>query len=264
MIDSKEKKPLKDAFQLKGSILTVSVLHLYDKDLMRLENELAKLVKKTPKLFANMPIVIDISQASGSIDFPSLKQKIRQTGLIPIGLRGGNPIQQQLAELAGLGVLSESKAESRPVKFDTKSDINKTKEFYESAVGKEEPAATKVATRNEVKPATKQKAPTIVITQPVRSGQQVFAKDGDLVIVAPVSPGAEVLAEGNIHIYGALRGRALAGVSGDTNARIFCHSMEAQLISIAGIYLVSEQLTPIKKHTQVYLEEEHLKIKAFK
>src|SRR6202042_2970352 len=85
---------------------------------------------------------------------------------------------------------------------------------------------------------------TRLITEPVRSGTQIYARGGDLVVTAAVSPGAELVADGNIHVYGALRGRALAGASGDSSARIFCTRLEAELVSIAGRYLVSEQLPP--------------------
>ena len=82
------------------------------------------------------------------------------------------------------------------------------------------------------------------MTQPVRSGTQIYARGADLVVTAAVSPGAEIIADGNIHVYGALRGRALAGAAGDVDARIFCSRLEAELVSIAGHYLVSEQLPP--------------------
>ena len=109
-------------------------------------------------------------------------------------------------------------------------------------------------------------AKNLVITTPVRSGQQVYAKGGDLIIIAPVSAGAEVLADGNIHIYGPLRGRALAGVSGDKSARIFCQSLEAELISIAGSYKVNEDLQKDhwKKNTQASLNGDQLTVSAFK
>ena len=84
--------------------------------------------------------------------------------------------------------------------------------------------------------------PTRVITTPVRGGQQIYAQGGDLVVVSSVSPGAELLADGNIHVYGPMRGRALAGVKGDSKARIFCQQMSAELLSIAGHYKVSEDL----------------------
>ena len=93
-------------------------------------------------------------------------------------------------------------------------------------------------------PRTRRPATARLITQPVRSGTQVYARGGDLVVTAAVSPGAELVADGNIHVYGPLRGRALAGAGGDAEARIFCSRLEAELVSIAGRYLVSEQLPP--------------------
>ncbi|MCK4707100.1 MAG: septum site-determining protein MinC, partial [Gammaproteobacteria bacterium] len=103
-----------------------------------------------------------------------------------------------------------------------------------------------------------------ILAQPVRSGQQIYAEGSDLIIIGSVSGGAEVLADGNIHIYGSLRGRALAGVSGNTNARIFCIGHEAELVSIAGQFLHSDSLeTELwKKPAQYYLEDETLHVSA--
>ena len=81
-----------------------------------------------------------------------------------------------------------------------------------------------------------------IVNEPVRAGQQIYAKNADLIVLAQVQPGAELMADGNIHVYSSLRGRAHAGVGGNSSARIFCRSMEAQLISIAGIYLVNEEI----------------------
>jgi len=102
--------------------------------------------------------------------------------------------------------------------------------------------------------------PPLVVTEPVRSGRQVYAENRDLVIAAAVSPGAEVLADGSIHIYGPLRGRAVAGLKGDQSARIFCLSMEAEMVSIAGLYRVNEDLDPetVRRPVQVYLENGYL------
>jgi septum site-determining protein MinC len=91
------------------------------------------------------------------------------------------------------------------------------------------------------------------VTQPVRSGTQIYVRGGDLVVTAPVSPGAEIMADGNIHVYGVLRGRALAGASGDVEARIFCSRLEAELVSIAGHYLVSDQLPPEQRGSPVQI-----------
>jgi len=103
-----------------------------------------------------------------------------------------------------------------------------------------------------------------VVSTPVRSGQQIYARGGDLVVLAPVSAGAEVLADGHLHVYGALRGRALAGVQGDREARIFCQQLGAELLSIAGSYMVSERLPPemMGRAVQVRLDGEHLRIEA--
>ena len=112
------------------------------------------------------------------------------------------------------------------------------------------PNATQPSRRAAAPAATAQptvettRAAARLITEPVRSGTQIYARGTDLVVTAAVSPGAELVADGNIHVYGALRGRALAGASGDIEARIFCSRLEAELVSIAGRYLVSEQLPP--------------------
>jgi septum site-determining protein MinC len=103
---------------------------------------------------------------------------------------------------------------------------------------------------------------TRLVSEPVRSGTQIYARGSDLIVTAAVSPGAELVADGNIHVYGALRGRALAGASGDASARIFCTRLEAELVSIAGRYLVSEQLPAGVQSTpvQVALVDDQLTI----
>jgi septum site-determining protein MinC len=118
------------------------------------------------------------------------------------------------------------------------------------------------------KPPAPEAAPavgTMIIDRPVRAGQQIYAKGGDLVVLAMVSAGAEVIADGNIHVYAPLRGRALAGARGNADARIFARSMEAELVSIAGVYRTIEQALPdsiLGKPTQIYLENERLVMTA--
>ncbi|HYU13638.1 MAG TPA: septum site-determining protein MinC, partial [Stellaceae bacterium] len=111
-------------------------------------------------------------------------------------------------------------------------------------------------------PARPPRAPAHLVTQPVRSGTQIYARGTDLVVTAAVSPGAELVADGNIHVYGALRGRAMAGASGDVEARIFCSRLEAELVSIAGRYLVSEQLPAEQRgfSVQIALVDDQLTI----
>ncbi|HAS82313.1 MAG TPA: septum site-determining protein MinC, partial [Verrucomicrobia bacterium] len=151
---------------------------------------------------------------------------LRVHGMAPVGIRNGTPIQQAAARLAGLPTLPETRAGSakKPDKTESVASLSR------------------------------------IVSHPVRSGQQIYAPDGDLIVLGAVSAGAEVIADGHIHIYGALRGRALAGVRGDVDTRIFCHSLEAELISIAGRYRISEQLDAADrgKAVQIHLMEDRL------
>lgn len=227
------------AFQLKGSLFTLTVLHLFSDQVNAISAQLTGLIKNTPKFFQNMPIVIDLQKfpATSNVDFTTIDQCLREHQLIPVGIRGGTPQQQQNAIECGLAVLPNTKSDA--------TEISKSPT----------PAATLAAPEVFAK----------VITQPVRSGQQIYARQSDLIILTSVSPGAELLADGNIHVYGALRGRALAGVTGNEQARIFCQQLEAELVAIAGHYWVSEDLqkNTTKQNAQIYLENEKLHIGTF-
>lgn len=241
------------AFQLKGSLFTLTVLQMLKADVSALTSQFTALAKQTPDLFNNMPIVIDLSKLTAqeeTIDFIAVEILLRKHGLIPVGVRGGSATQHAAAIATGLPIMSSAKTESteeiaEPAVSATTSNISTT------ASKKMEPKAVNHNTR--------------LITQPVRSGQRIYAKGGDLVVLSSVSPGAELLADGHIHIYGALRGRALAGLSGDQEARIFCQSLEAELVSIAGHYWVNEDLKipAAAQGVQIYLESERLHIGTF-
>lgn len=229
----------KSAFKLKGSLFTLTIMMLVDVDLNAFRNELQSTIEKSPQFFQHAPIVLDVSELIDKqtvIDFSALITIMREYSLIPIGVRGANEALKKSALAAGLAILT------------TTTNTNNTADIK-----------TKTATKTE----TVSKTPiTKMITQSIRSGQQVYAEGGDLIIIGSVSPGAEILADGNIHVYGSLRGRVLAGIMGDTSARIFCKSLEAELISIAGRYLVSENITAIKNKpaTQIFLDNNQLKI----
>ncbi len=189
---------------LKGSSFTLSVLHLSDNQIANTVEFLKQKVAQAPAFFANAPVVINISKVDGDIDFLALKHGISDAGLIPVGVTGCKDKRcQSLASEAGFAVMTAS---NNPAKAPAKI------------------------------------APTTIVRTPIRSGQQVYAKDGDLVILNHVSPGAEVIADGSIHIHGTLRGRAIAGASGQKEARIICHDLQAELVSIAGNYWLSEQI----------------------
>lgn len=222
-------------FELKGSLFTLTVLHLFHLDRTAIERHLVEKIKQAPSFFNNTPVVIDLEGLTDppngldGVDFNGLYKLLREHGMAPVGIRNGSLELQAVARQAGLPVLPDSRSAS--------------------AVKKPEQAEP-VPIRNRL------------IHHPVRSGQQLYAADGDLIVLGTISAGAEVIADGNIHIYGALRGRALAGVKGDAETWIFCQSLEAELISIAGRYRISEQLdsTDRGKAVQIHLEDDRLVI----
>lgn len=227
------------AFELKGSMLTTMVLQVFSTDNTQLSAQLEQKVTQAPSMFKQAPVVLDlqvIAQSGESLDIPFLVEILRGYGMLPIGVRGGNPKLNSLALGVGLSLLPETKNNTGRNEANERANV----------------------------PPKPQLVPAKVITQPVRSGQQVVSR-GDLIILATVSPGAEVLAQRHIHVYGALRGRALAGVNGDEQARIFCHAMHAELVSVAGQYQINEELEPhlLGHPVQVYLHDEQLQIETF-
>jgi septum site-determining protein MinC len=229
------------ALEFKSSTFSVPVLVISSNDLMVIEQQLQAKIQLAPEFFKNSPLVLDVQEVNKhkiDVDIAATIELIRKLGLLPIGIRGGNPQQNEQAVALGI-----------PVHSVHTSTI--TAEAKKQKAPMPEPE-----TKNLLQSGT------TLITQPIRSGQRVYAA-GDLIIVAPVSAGTEILAEGNIHVYGALRGRALAGVQGNTEARIFCTDLQAELISIAGNYKISEDLNPNIRNTpvQIYLDKQTLVIK---
>ncbi|MHC6224524.1 septum site-determining protein MinC [Pseudomonas sp. X10] len=213
-------------FQLKGSMLAITVLELAQNDLEALDRQLAAKVAQAPNFFSNTPLVLALDKLpanQGAVDLPGLMRVCRHHGLRTLAIRASRIEDIAAAIAIDLPVLPPSGARERALE-------------PEPEVKKPEPAPTPPPA------ATPEVRPTRIITAPVRGGQQVYAQGGDLVVVSSVSPGAELLADGNIHVYGAMRGRALAGIKGNTKARIFCQQMTAEMVSIAGQYKVSEDL----------------------
>lgn len=207
------------AFQLKAHLFPLSVLYLNDSDLDLIAEQLAARVAMAPNFFQSNPVIVDLSALSSTAplpDFRELLALIRRFEMIPLGLRGIAPNERARAEEAGFTLLSDA----RPG----------TERKVAEPAPAPEPASAAPA------------AATLVIDQAVRSGHQIYARGADLIVLAPVNAGAEVLADGNIHIYAPLRGRALAGASGNGDARIFCDNLEAELISIAGCYQLSDDV----------------------
>lgn len=228
-----------DNFQLKGALFAMQLLDLKSANIESVRKELEAKVSKSPAFFAQSPIVFGFDQLTENeqdeLDVGALYELCRQLGLLPTATRGGN--KQILAASKALGLAVFPKGKNRATEIEPPA---------------QEAAAAPKASASSTK----------VVSTPIRSGQQIYAPGGDLIILSSVSAGAEVLADGNIHIYGALRGRALAGVQGDEQARIFCTSQEAELVSVAGQFLVDEHLraTHWRKAVQIYLAMGHLTI----
>lgn len=209
------------ALEFKSSSLTTPVLTLYNNDQETIATQLKAKIEEAPSFFKNAPVLFDLNDIRKKkldLDLSVLTETVRNNGLIPIGIRGGTEEHKQAALTLKIAVFSDfqfniAAAKKRPPKIEIESP--------------HEPVGTSAEAK--------------LITQPVRSGQRVYSA-GDLIILSQVSAGAEIMAAGNIHIYGALRGRALAGVKGNTECRIFCSNLQAELISIAGIYKTCEDL----------------------
>ena len=243
-IDSQKtpNKPL--ALEFKSSTFSVPVLVLSSDELVVIEQQLQEKISLAPEFFRNSPLVLDLQEVNKQgydINLAALIDIIRKAGLFPIGIRGGNVQQnkQALEQLIPVYSIHSGGASAATQKQKTIIPVPEPKTDIESGI-----------------------TATTLITQPIRSGQRIYAS-GDLVILAQVSAGAKIMAEGNIHVYNTLRGRALAGVRGNTEARIFCFDLQAELISIAGNYKVSEDLdeTVRNKPVQICLQDQALIIK---
>lgn len=229
-------------FEIKSANLPLVSLLLKSTDLAAMAEELKARFGDLPEFFDNDPMVLDLTPlgGQGEIDFGELLHLLRGYRVMPVAVRGGSEEQMQQGVLKGLAVANELRVIESP----------KTAEPPRPP----DPAAVHPGAgrgRDDTPPSA------LVIDKPLRSGQQVYARGRDLVVMQMVNAGAEVIADGHIHVYAPLRGKAIAGAKGNTEARIFAMALDPQLISIAGIYRTSEVPLPAEvrgKPTQVRLE----------
>ena len=224
-------------YEIKSADLALVALLLKTTNLETLSHDLKTQLADTPDFFDQEPVVIDLGglsevEKTQSIDFPALMALLRSHSMLPIALRSGSPAQMQAGKAAGL--LDATFARILKTPAPVPSPKVPTAPAPKVAAPKPAPAI----------PETVATLGALVIDKPLRSGQQIYAKGRDLVILAMVNPGAEVIADGNIHVYSTLRGKAIAGAKGNTQAMIFAQCMEPELISIAGVYRTSENALP--------------------
>ncbi|MFK0376343.1 septum site-determining protein MinC [Pandoraea sp. NPDC090278] len=220
-------------FELRSG--AVDTLHFVVKtpQLDTLRTELAQRFEATPEFFAGDTVAIDVRRLAGNerVAVPALAEMLAEFRMKPIGVVA-NTEQAGWAVADGLPLLDSHERHERRAPRTARDDESAPQASAEVVSVAAAPAVSEASS-----------IPSTIIDKPLRSGQQVYAK-GDLIILDLVSYGAEVIAEGNIHIYAPLRGRALAGVKGKLDARIFCTCLEPELISIAGIYRTGEYALP--------------------
>lgn len=223
---------------LKGSAFTLSVVQLNSDDITLIYQTLKEKVQQAPAFFKNAPVVMNVSQLASDADFKAIRQAISQAGLAVVGASGYTSQEQRENLLAArLAPLTEGKSLILP-------------EVETTEVVKEVPTFI----------------PAMILDTPIRGGQQIYARHCDLIITNHVNPGAEIIADGNIHVYGHLRGRALAGADGNDKAQIFCTQLAAELVSIAGQYWLSENIPNeyYDKAVNISIKDSQLTIKNLK
>lgn len=202
--------------ELRSAALTLIAVVLKTTDLDALAGELEQRASVMPGLFDDEPVAIDLSRVrdeDAPIDFAALLALLRRHRMVPLAVRGGSETQVIDAMAAGLVVAPEGVRVPR------------------------EAAITERIVEVQIPPP-----PPLVVERPLRSGQQVYAQGRDLIVLALVSHGAEVIADGHVHVYAPLRGRAIAGAKGNREARIFTTALQAQLLAIAGVYRTTDDL----------------------
>ena len=235
------------SFDLKSATLPLIAVLLKTADLAELAEALQARLGDTPDFFEQDPVLVDlapVAESDEAIDFPALILLLRSYRVVPLAVRGGSAAQMEAALAAGLLAAPDAS----PTRSVDPAPVQEVVREVIHEVVREVPVAA---------------AGALVIDKPLRSGQQVYARGTDLVVMALVNHGAEVIADGNVHVYAPLRGKAIAGARGNTDARIFSTCMEPELVSIAGIYRTTEVALPasvLGKPAQVRLVGEKMLI----
>jgi septum site-determining protein MinC len=245
------------AFDLKGTMAPLTVLRLRATDVALVERQLRVKIAQLPQLFLDAPVLLDLGamgDAASALPLAELVQVLKLCKLVPVAASNVPDALRPAVVAAGLGVLQQ---QSQPARGADREAAVALAEAPAPASAAEPPAATAPARRVA-------HGGPVVVTQPVRSGQVVYAQNNDLVVLAPVNPGAQVIADGHVHIYAPLRGRAVAGAQGLLGARIFCQKLEAELVAISGAYVMPDEIPADRrgKPAQVYMEGGECRIAA--
>lgn len=244
------------AGELKIGQVGIANLRIRTLDVDQLVREMRERVERAPKLFGRAAVIVDfggLARMPDTATAQSLIDGLRGAGVLPVALAYGSRETEVLAEQLGLPLLAKFRAQYESGSPAPATAAPPRPAAAEPAPAKAAPAAKAVETK-----------PGLVQKTPVRSGQQLYAENRDLTVLSTVGAGAEVISDGSIHIYGALRGRALAGARGNADARIFCREFHAELVAVAGHYKVMEEVPKELrgKAVQIWLDQDELKIVA--
>ena len=225
------------ALEIRFGPVDIAQVRIRSTDPGAIVDELSGRVATAPKFFERTAVCLDLSELGREPDAAELRavlEAVRRAGMLPIGLVNGTAATDTLARAVDMPVLAQFRA------------ANKTPPVVHAA---------------EPEPEPEPDSSPLIHTQPVRSGQRLYARHRDLIVMAPVGAGAELMADGCAHVYSALRGRVMAGVRGDTHARVFCQAFFAELVSIAGIFRVFETIPPelAGKPVQAWLDGDALR-----
>jgi septum site-determining protein MinC len=241
-----------DAFEIDVTVAPVMVLRLKTADTAHIEQDLRAHIASVRQRFPYSPVVVDLAGLDEAsvmeLSLLDLADRLRACKLIPVGAANLPASAVWNAAAAGMGVVQLADMGAQPAE-----------------PAPPEPAPTEPP-RTEAQSDASTPAPvavsTVRVRQPVRSGQVIYARGADLVVLGPVNSGAQVIADGDIHIYGPLRGRAIAGAQGMADASVFCQSLEPELVAVAGQYLLSDKIPAEHRgaRTRVYLENGHFRI----
>jgi len=252
------------AFDLKGTMAPLTVLRLRSSDIQMVDRQLRVKISQLPHMFLHAPVLIDLGalEEASPLTVIQVVAILKACKLVPVAATNVPEAMRATIANEGLGILQAptSAMRERDIDGDAIPDPDKTPAPLPE---KPKPPASKVFVGRAVPPppAPVIQAPPysgpVVVRQPVRGGQVIYAQNNDLVVLAPVNAGAQVIADGHVHIYAKLRGRAVAGAKGLPSARIFCQRLEAELVAVSDAYMSADEIPPALrgKPAQIWLEE---------
>ncbi|MCP4296483.1 MAG: septum site-determining protein MinC [Proteobacteria bacterium] len=238
-----DKSPENVTTSLKVKTISLIVLQLRSCDLSEIDQQLHDKVKQGPEFFRSAPLLLDFANINEEVDLNWLKEinnTIEEHNFIPVGITGAISSLEDIARAEGIAIWPTGKEYPDTTRPQNSSDTKQEN------------------TDNRVLPQSH--TTTKIVQQPVRSGQRVYAEGGDLIVMSSVNTGAEVMADGNIHVYGCLRGRALAGVKGWEDAKIFCQDLQPDLVAIAGYYTINDDIPEDRRSKAVRISLRHEKL----